>query len=366
MKQNPLMNFNSLTEGERSYVLGLYLADGSLSKQGKEVNSYQLYFSLQGNEGEMAGKLVRILKKSDLRPHTYRRRTNGGNNIFVEVYCSNLIDFFPDKEQLLRDEEKRAVFFQKNDLLTNPDNRLAFSAGLMDGDGTCKAYLDKHKSRFGQIHVEWVFSQSSYDFLLDFLLEFVESFVHNSTHIAYAKRCKSERSLQIRCQGRQALIKAGISMWSWKVAKYLKLVSELLRERERIRNNILTLKQVASSLSIDRKTVLRSCQRGEIRYHRSRGRYYFDFNEVERFLQENQKAERMKDGGMKLVDASKLLGISRYTLWKWYTRGKFHALFINLRRGLGYRCIVIPLGEVKRLSRYIASGTRVRKKACLT
>jgi hypothetical protein len=159
MNQNPPMNFSNLTQGERSYVLGLYFADGCLSKQGKGVKSYQLYFSLQGNEAEMASSLVRILKKGGLKPHTYRRRTMGGSCILVEAYCSNLADLFPDKEQLLRDEKKRAVFFQKNGLLTNLENRVAFTAGLMDGDGSCKAYLDRQKSVFGQIHVEWVFSE---------------------------------------------------------------------------------------------------------------------------------------------------------------------------------------------------------------
>jgi DNA-binding transcriptional regulator WhiA len=59
------LKIDALTFDEKSYFLGLFLADGcSFADSG----GYHIKFSFQGNEGELAQRVLGLLKRLGLNP----------------------------------------------------------------------------------------------------------------------------------------------------------------------------------------------------------------------------------------------------------------------------------------------------------
>jgi hypothetical protein len=296
MPVNPLMNPDAMSEEERSYLLGLYLADGWVSKSSK--GSYIVTFALQGNERAVVERVIGLMKRADLKPRVGRWFENC---ILVYACCRNLYDFFPDKERLLCDETERRKFFEDNNLLNRLDNHVAFCAGLLDGDGWCKAYVErrKHGKRgYKCISVKWGFSQLKLPFLIPLFQDFVESLASGSASIGYIRHKEggTVKYVRVKLRGREALLQAGIATWSWKATEYKRIISVLIEERER------------------------------------------------------ERAEEMKRAvgiDMKLVDVAKMLGIEHNALYQRHRYGSLSARLVHVGKGRGF--LVVPRDEVERL-----------------
>jgi hypothetical protein len=236
MDINPLMDLNDLTNGERGYLLGLYLSDGCLQKRSKR--SYRVTFHLQGNEGKIANRVGELLRRANMKPSV--SYSKGENCIVVGASSRNLNEFFPNKDALKYDEQGRERFFDENGF-HGVQNGVPFCAGLLDGDGTCRAYCYQWRHRktagsFGSIRVRWKFSQNKLPFLIDFLHEFLESLAPNSTCIAscfHVNTGRSERLVRFSNSGRKTLLEAGVGKWSWKAAECELKVSQLLKEKQK-------------------------------------------------------------------------------------------------------------------------------------
>ncbi|WXG46065.1 MAG: hypothetical protein WED05_05285 [Candidatus Atabeyarchaeum deiterrae] len=302
IEPNPPMDPMALSQEERSYLLGLYLTDGHACKEGRKESRGKIYYFFQPNEGEIAERVVKLLARASLKPHVYHY----GNTIRVAASSKNLDEFYPDKAALSEDASARRRFFEGNDLVSNLQSRIAFCAGLLDGDGTCKARFhkvppanrNKRLSRIGCFHIQWSFYQIKYHFLVHYFRDFVESLAPDS--IGFAYREGMLEATYIRRRGREALIKAGIANWSWKVRKCIESIPKLLEERRRVREK-----------------------------------------------EELERAKEIGEVGMKLKDVAKTLGLQRKLLAKWHCRGAFCATLVREGTGIGY--LVIPWEEVKRL-----------------
>ncbi|WXG43942.1 MAG: hypothetical protein WED04_07925 [Promethearchaeati archaeon SRVP18_Atabeyarchaeia-1] len=147
MRLNPLMNVDALTGQERSYLSGLFFADGCLSrdKRLQEQPIRCVAYSLQGNEEELAHRVIAIMERAMLKPHLYRAKDK--DCLYVVASCTNLGEFFPSKETILADGEARRKFFEDGNLVFDLGNRVAFCAGLPDGDGTCEATFTEVRSK---------------------------------------------------------------------------------------------------------------------------------------------------------------------------------------------------------------------------
>jgi transposase len=275
----------------------------------------------------------------------------------------NLKQFFPDKGLLLADEDLRRRFFEKNDLF-NRGNRVAFVAGLMDGDGTCRAYWKsgkiKWKGAFGKIQVKWLFSQTSFPFLLDFFEDFVRQIAPNSLTII--RRDGRVEGASINRRGREALLRVGIAKWSSKARRWMDEVSRLLKKREekkaewidKIGHLGVKLRDAAKMVGVSRARLSQLHGSGSLLalrvFEGKRAILVVPTNEVERlrrrYLETENRAERIRRDGMTLSDLSKVIGVSPSTLHRWYQRGHLKALLVRNR---DHRCLVVPKKEVDRI-----------------
>ncbi len=380
---NPLMNINASTPQERSYLLGLFLTDGYLD-EGRKGSHEQVTYALQGNEGEIANRVTTFLERCCLKPRTYHY----GNMIAVTASCTNLSEFLPDKETLLKDCDARRRFFERNDLLFNLGNRVAFCGGLIDGDGSCRARLQNQKgggSRcLGTLVVNWSLYQVKYPYLLDFFHEFVDSLAPNSTCFVRRKvrQKKGEEEptkttgkivfgAYVNRAGREALLRAGIAGWSWKVSKCMDSVFALIQEREKERvkrvksvmsEGGMKLVDVAKMLGMSSTTLRDWHKCGKIHANlvcvggvQAGRRKFFVIPKVEvenlkrrkeELLQEMKRTERTKSEGVKIADAAKMVGIPHPTLYDWCRNGKLHATMVY---DVCHRYFVIPRDEIRRL-----------------
>jgi hypothetical protein len=274
----------------------LYFADGSIEK--KRKRSYEVSYSLQENEMEIASKSAALLRKSGLKPRVYVRTRKRSQIIFLQASSTNLNDFFPDKKRFLRSAEIRQRFFGSGGLLSDLRNRIAFCAGLLDGDGTCEARLDTSKIKnkegsFGTLHAKWIFSQIKYPYLTDFFHQSISSLASGASSILRIRG--RVRGVRINRLGRELLLEAGFAELSWKVRNFITSMTELLNEREQRRA---------------------------------------------------EWAKSIKYMGVGLVDVAKILAVSRKTLENRHWRGKLQATLV--REG-GHRYLVIEPFQIEKL-----------------
>jgi hypothetical protein len=263
-------------------------------------------------------------------------------------YSSNLDRFFPKKAILKRNESVRREFFDENKLL-DVEYGVAFSAGLLDGDGHCQVAWEKRGFR-SIVKWKWQFDQSRQRCI--FLVAYIERLVKSLSPDGGAVRVRSSGRGKARVSiwkpGISALLKVGIARYSWKVAQWLKKSAEYQREREKY----CTVGQVARILGASDQTVRGWYDSGRIRGCRRRGGWHFiPITELEKLREwlkeESRKVDSIKSEGVKLADACRMAGVSRSTIWRLCRIGKLPSTLVR-ERDRTY--LVIPIDSVRLLT----------------
>lgn len=257
------VNINALSPSDWSYIYGLYFTDGNVCR------GYHVRFCLQGNEEQIAQRVAEMIQRIGLKPTISRHSKK--DMIVVQSYSKQLADFLPDKEKILNNMALADEYMRKNNLTLD----LSFCAGLIDGDGMCKAYEVKSRSKrrgsFGTINVEWTFSQTKFPFLRKVFRDFVEFLAPKSTTEIYARG--RVEGVRVNTRGRKALLESGLANRSWKASEFGELFSRLVgkhkRKRaewaKRIDNSGMRIKVVSRELDIPYKTLITWKQRGKLR-----------------------------------------------------------------------------------------------------
>jgi excisionase family DNA binding protein len=335
------MNVNVLTKAKRSYLIGLYLADGSLSKQ--RNRSFRLCYALQGNEGVIANRVITLLERSGLRPHLYRHKDR--NDIMLYASSVNLNDFFPDKRVLLDHDHVNRRILGENKLL-GVEDWVPFLAGLLDGDGHCLVSWRKKRGFRTIDQWRWGFTQRKYMFLVEYVKRFIESIAPRGMSIRVEHSGKAR--LSFNKSGINALLDAGIADHSWKATQWLKKRTEVKREQM----SYFTVGQVARILNVRGRTVRKWIKAGRIAGCLRRTWFYVPVSEVgklvEEMREERERIKRIKSEGIQFGVLVKLLGVSYATLRRWYPRG---ALKSTLVWEGSHRSLVVQREEAERITK---------------
>jgi hypothetical protein len=349
------MRVDALSAEERAYLLGLYFADASLAGHGR-----YLMFNLQGNETPIADRVVGLFRRTGLSPSLYYKTGRKGGQILVYVPALNLLSFLPDKNEFLSlridNASVRSLLFAER-LLSDKRVIIPFIAGLIDGDGSCKASYAR-RCIFGNLKVEFLFTQKKFPFLVDYVAWYVNSIARRGASIV--RGTKGSRVVSINRSGREALIREGIGEWSVKVPICEREIEEVRRVISDLRSRFLTVTQAARRLGLSAGRVRGLCYRGVLRCllicgreksPRALSRNYsriIPVEEVERVGERLREVERVKRGGERLVDVSRMLHIPDTTLYGWYKSGWLKAVMVRDGRS---RYLVIPREEVDRLKK---------------
>jgi transposase-like protein len=368
------MNVKALTVQERSYLLGLFFADGSLNReknlQGQPIRSVS--YSFQGNEMGLAKKVLALLERAKLMPHLYKARSK--NCLYVVASCTNLGIFFPNKKTILANAEERRKFFENSHLVFDLGNRVAFCAGLLDGDGSCDATAMKIRSKratsVGGVHSRWLFTQTSYPFLLEFFRTTVEYIAAHSTSNVY--REGSLCGVKVKRKGREALLRAGMAEWSWKAMTWTKSFSALkdAKYEERVtreklaENGGIKLVDIAKILGIRPSILHRMYWSGRLKAELVReragiGRLVIPRDEAKRltslFSERKENVIKIKSGGgVRLTEVARTLGVPQSTLRNLRFRGALKAVLIRGEGNGGLGRLFVPIGEVERLKKIVS------------
>lgn len=330
------MNTAALTPEELSYLLGLYCADGYLTKR---KNSAGVFWCLQGNEEPIANRVEALLTRTGLRPRLHFSRHGG---IEVAVYSMSLSKIFPVKKNVL----KRSVAWRFLKRYLSIECGIPFFAGLIDGDGRCKAYYN-HRSHgfFGYVSSHWDFSQTKFPSLREYLHEFIETLSPSGSTIRTYRRQKGSREradhvVLIRKSGMQALLQNGLDKYSWKVEMWQQQIAELQRRLSSLRSSVCTVGQVARLLGLSRAAIWKRCKMGNVKTLRGHGRtwYLIPSEEVERLIRERN--------GYTTSQLARKLDVTVSTVSMLCKAGKIRAL-----RGGNRKRYLIPVDEAERLSR---------------
>lgn len=119
--------FSAVSQADWDWLVGLYYADGS---KFKDKWKHVVVFSLSKSDELAIEKLLKILSTLELSSSILTRRGYGALNI--RVYNKDLFAAIPSKKDTF-----------------NPNNPLAFVAGLFDGDG-CVRMAGRERWRFFQ------------------------------------------------------------------------------------------------------------------------------------------------------------------------------------------------------------------------
>jgi hypothetical protein len=263
------MNVDKLTREERSYLLGLFLTDGSMFRRGKRHCDVHLW--LQRNEMELANRVATMLKSADLVPHIYEY-SRKKRFVALAVSSNNLDSFFPDKKILLCDDKVMQKFFDENALSTIQCG-VPFIAGLLDGDGYCRASLDGRWFRSIRLW-GWELSQYRLVFLVHYLKRSVELIAPDSVTIKTYASGRVRAS--IRKDGIVALMSKGIADYSFKVARWLEARLRL----ENVRTKYYSTREIGEILGLCRTTVRHLLSTGKMKYYRKCRSYYVSADEL--------------------------------------------------------------------------------------
>jgi hypothetical protein len=274
------LRVDALSAEEWNYLRGLFLADGCSYRKSVEC-SYHVKFFFQGDEGELTRRVVEMTRRVGLNPHVLTDSRK--DMVTVDVLSKSLLSFLPTKMRLLLDDGERARFFEGNGLY-DVKGGIPFLAGLLDGDGSC--WVTMQRCRFEYLNKwNWNFAQGKYLFLVDYVRRFVESLAEGG--VAERIRSNGVVELHFRKAGIIALLNAGISNSSWKVARWVERCAAF--ESERVR--YYSAHQVARLFGVSNNFVIRRLLRGgKMRYERGYVRgseagtcYYIPVEEVEKF-----------------------------------------------------------------------------------
>jgi hypothetical protein len=194
-REKPL-NVDALSREEWNYIRGLFLADGSSSihTDKKRGRRFRVGFCLQGNEEGIVERLVKMMKKVGMNPCVMFPK--GKDEIVVEIVSKALFRFLPCKSTLKSSDDAREEFYDENDLY-DAANGIPFLAGLLDGDGTLKVYVERGRSTgvgfLGDVALwTWSFTQRRYPFLANYVKTFVNSL---SSGTAQIYKCRNRTLL---------------------------------------------------------------------------------------------------------------------------------------------------------------------------
>jgi hypothetical protein len=281
------MDVGALSLGERAYLVGLYFADGYMRKHRK--TSFEIKFSLQGNEMEIAERVGGMLRRSGLNP--WISRDKGVYGIRVTATGTNLIVLFPVKEKVgsMSDASLRWV--------TDEGAEMPFVAGLLDGDGNTRAYYISRESIFGYVCNEWSFAQVKFPFLVDFFGAYVNSLAAGGASVSVSV---GVWIVWVLGSGREALLRRGIAEWSYKVKDWLSRSEKLERWLTDIRSRFLMTGQVARRLGVGKWWIAKLCRLGRIKHiliHSllAKGDRYYNIipvEEVERLMGDREKKKK--------------------------------------------------------------------------
>ena len=240
------LRVDALSSEEWNYLHGLFFADGS-SFIRRRLHQYCVKFSFQGNEVELARRVVVMTRKIGLNPHVYGDRHKNMFNVIV--LSMSLFSFLPSKARLLLDQGERERFFESNRLYEVRFG-IPFLAGLLDGDGAC--WVTKPRTRLRSLNKwNWNFAQGKYAFLIEYVRRFVESLAKGST----AERVIPTEVVEIRFRkaGIIALLNKGIGDYSWKVAWWLEKCDSFRSGRAKY----CTARNVARMLGLSQNFVIK-------------------------------------------------------------------------------------------------------------
>jgi hypothetical protein len=274
-----------------AYLLGLYFTDGSLCHTWKTC--WRVSFYLASDEAELVERVARYLRSFGRTPHV--RPPKSRNYFTVRFSGSRSPPPFPDKKQFLSGGDAWTWLSSEG---LDDEFAVPFIAGLLDGDGYCRASFHG-KGALGHVDVRWSFTQKKYGFLVDYLVRYVNNLASSGSTPLPGR--DGGREVLILAPGREALLRAGIARWSFKVARFLRSFEELRKRVLEVRSRFLTPNQAAKRLHVDGTTVWRWCKLGFVKCIRVRGasskirgyRCLIPVEEVQRLGQENVK---MKDG----------------------------------------------------------------------
>lgn len=326
--------------------------------------AYYVDFLFQGDQGEIAEKVVGMLKALGLTPYKVKP-SRGEWMLVVRVVSKALFSFLPSKKSLREDAAMRERFFSGNGFF-EIERGVLFVAGLLDGDGTFTVSLDKSCSYFGSVSKwNWSITQSKakHMFLVEYAKRFVDSLVSGVGCGVTLKTVPTKGAVRanFRKSASVALLNLGISKYSWKVARWKEEVAESGRERAKY----FTTGQVARILNVDYRVVWRWVKSGKVRKIRrtlrtrrsplTLSRYYIPVDDVKKikrkFRDDEEKVEKLKGKGMRLTDVSKMLGVPHTTLYRWYISGDLEATLIHEARGRRNTYLVVPIEKVEKLRR---------------
>ncbi len=260
---------DALSSEEWNYVFGLFLADGYsyITRPRKACGSrYSVVFDFQGDEGELADRLITLLRKAGLSPWKNSCRGRRKDMIEVETSSKLFLGFLPDKKALSNHAVARRAFFERNRLY---DVRFGvpFLAGLIDGDGSCWVSV-KDDCCFGSVSTGWEFAQSRYMFLVEYVRKFVGSLAWAGVARGSVRKGFGGDVVRMRFResGVRALVGSGIACYSWKVARWLREVALARSERAKY----YTVGRAASVLGVSKHIVRRWLESGVMTWMRRR------------------------------------------------------------------------------------------------
>lgn len=371
-RRKRVMNVDVLSVGERAYVLGLYFADGCMVK--KNRSSFRVQFDLQGDERDIVGRIVGMFRRSGLNPCVYERF--GGRNMFrVVVIGGNLPSLFPRKRVFLSSAEFGDWVREKG--FDGGELAVPFVAGLVDGDGTCLVQ-NKSKYIFGSPNLYWSFSQIKYKFLADYLVEYVRRLGSGGVHFR-DNLGRRARVVEFSQRGRDALVRAGIACWSFKVARCLKEFEEAKGEVLYLKAKFWKPSQVAQRLHVTSITVHRWCKLGYIeKFLRIRGlkarrgsySYLIPVEEIQRLeAEERTRAAATPEGEryLSVGEAARLLGVSESSVHRYVKDGKLRVVSVQSCGGWKSHKAwkyYVASGEVEKLRGMREEENEKKEKGC--
>nr|MDO8100551.1 helix-turn-helix domain-containing protein [Candidatus Njordarchaeota archaeon] len=331
----------------------MYFSDGYLRKRTK--STHNLLFSLQGDEDDIVKRIVEMFRRSGLNP-TIDTTRGKVNEYRVEVVATNILSFFPDKNEFLSLDASALKNWIVHEGLGGKLG-VPFIAGLLDGDGSCR--VESRSSIFGSIWMNWRFRQKKYPFLVDFLGQYINSLAVEGVSVSSKG---GELTARILTSGRDALIKAEIMKWSSKVVGCLKKYEKLKRQISDLRSRFYTAAEVARRLKVDGSSVLKWCRLGYIKHLRirnipSRLRYCYiiPVEEVQRLELEVGMSKSglgrlmTSKGHITVKQVAHALGVGYQSVYRFIKTGKLNDVPFSTLGGVKKH--LIPAEEVDRYLR---------------
>jgi hypothetical protein len=306
-----VVRFDALSSEEWGYFLGLFLADGyAIRRTSKVRRRYAVIFSLQGDEMDIAGRLVEMSRRLGLKP-SMMVGERSEYKINIRVHSKFLVMLLPEKMWLVEDATYREKFLEKWKLFT-AEVSVAFIGGLIDGDGWCEA--EDKRERLGCLRGSginkwtWGFTQTKLPFLVDYIVRVLGSIAPNSVKVHERVKKGGKRSYEVRFRksGTITLLERGIAKYSLKATRWTEKVAKLESGWESER--CYTVNELARMARVNWHVVKKWIENGKLKYQRKEKRekvggggrnlwYFISGKEATKFM----KALR-REGGVKEIE----------------------------------------------------------------